>query len=85
MCVHLLSGVQLFAAPWTVALQALLSMELARQEYWNGLPFPFPGDFPIQGLNLHLLSLLHWQADSLPLCHLGSPIFIKVFIKYFIF
>ena len=50
MCVHLLSGVQLFAAPWTVALQALLSMELARQEYWNGLPFPFPGDFPDSGI-----------------------------------
>ena len=24
------------------------------------------------GSNLHLLSLLHWQADSLPLSHLGS-------------
>ena len=29
--------------PWTVARQAPLSMELARQEYWNGLPFPSPG------------------------------------------
>ena len=29
--------------------------------------------FPIQGLNLRLLHLLHWQVDSLPLCHLGSP------------
>ena len=36
--------------------------------------FLLPGIFPIQGLNLHLLSLLHWQADSLPLCHLGSQI-----------
>ena len=25
---------------WTVALQALLSMEFSRQEYWSGLPFP---------------------------------------------
>ena len=25
-----------------------------------------------QGLNLHLFHLLHWQADSLPLSHLGS-------------
>ena len=25
-----------------------------------------------QGLNLRLLSLLHWQEDSLPLGHLGS-------------
>ena len=30
------------AAPWTVALQAPLSMEFSRQEYWSGLPFPSP-------------------------------------------
>ena len=28
--------------------------------------------FPAQGSNLHLLCLLHWQAGSLPLNHLGS-------------
>ena len=27
-----------------------------------------------QGSNAHLLCLLHWQVDSLPLCHLGSPL-----------
>ena len=32
--------------PWTVALQAPLSMEFSRQEYWSGLPFPPPGDLP---------------------------------------
>ena len=26
--------------------QASLSMEFSRQEYWNGLPFPSPGDLP---------------------------------------
>ena len=31
---------------------------------------------PTQGLNLHLLHLLHWQANSLPLSHQGSPICI---------
>ena len=36
------SRVQLFATPWTVACQAPLSIELSRQEYWSGLPFPFP-------------------------------------------
>ena len=30
--------------------------------------------FLTQELNFSLLFLLHWQADSLPLCHLGSPI-----------
>ena len=44
--VNSLSHVQLFATPWTVALQALLSMAFSRQEYWNGLPFPPPGDLP---------------------------------------
>ena len=32
--------------------------------------FLFQGVFLAQGLNLHLV---HWQVDSLPLCHLGSP------------
>ena len=39
-----LSCVQLFATPWTVACQASPSMELSRQEHWSGLPFPTPGD-----------------------------------------
>ena len=34
---------------WTVAHQALLSMEFSRQEYCSGLPFPTPGDFPDSG------------------------------------
>ena len=28
--------------PWTVAHQAPPSMGFSRQEYWSGLPFPFP-------------------------------------------
>ena len=31
---------------WTVAHQALLSMEFSSLEYWSGLPFPPPGDLP---------------------------------------
>ena len=31
--------------------QAPPSMGFSRQEYWSGLPFPFPGYFPTQGLN----------------------------------
>ena len=42
--VSLVSPVQLFATPWTVALQAPLSLGFSRQEYWSGLPFPPPGD-----------------------------------------
>ena len=36
--------------PWTVAHQAPLSMEFSKQEYWSGLPFPFPGDLPNPGI-----------------------------------
>ena len=36
----------LTVTPWTVAHQPSLSMELSKQEYWSGLPFPSPGDPP---------------------------------------
>ena len=35
-----------------------------------GCHFLLQGIFPTQGSNPHLLHLLHWQADSLPLHHL---------------
>ena len=38
----LLSRVQLFATPWTVACQAPPSMGFSRQGYWSGLPFLSP-------------------------------------------
>ena len=37
--------------------------------------------FPDQGSNLHLLRLLHWQADSLPLSHQGSPRLVFLLAK----
>ena len=45
-----LSCIWLFAAPWTVACQAPLSMGFYRQEYWSGLPFPSPGHLPDPGI-----------------------------------
>ena len=62
-----------FLWPHDCSPQAPLSMEFSRQKYWSGLPFPTPKDLPEPGLNLHLLCLLHWQADSFPLCYLGDP------------
>ena len=41
----------------------LLSREFSRQEYWNGLPFPSPGDLPNSGIKPGSSIL---QADSLP-------------------
>ena len=49
-CVYVLSHVQLFVTPWTVACQAPLSMEFSKQEHWSGLPFPTPGDLPSPGI-----------------------------------
>ena len=60
---QLLSHVQLFVIPCTVACQALLSMELSRQEYWSGQPFSFPRDLPDPGIEPGSPA---WQADSLP-------------------
>ena len=68
--IELLSYVLLFATPWTIACQALLSKGFPREEYWNGLSFLLQGIFLTQGSNQHLP---HWQANSLPWCHLGSP------------
>ena len=50
-----LSGVRLLATPWTAAYQAPPSMELPRQDYWSGVPFPTPGDLP--DLRIELVSL----------------------------
>ena len=65
----LLSRVRLFVTPWTVAYQVPQSMGFSRQEYWNGLPFPSPGDLPDSGIKPASLAL---QSDSLPLSHQGS-------------
>ena len=48
--VKLLSHVQLFATPWTVAYQASPSMGFFRQEYWSGVAFPSSGDLPDPGI-----------------------------------
>ena len=50
MCVFSLSHIQLSVAPWTVASQAPLSMEISRQEYWSGLPFLTSVDLPNPGI-----------------------------------
>ena len=40
---------RIFVTAWTVAHKAPLSMEFSKQEYWNGLPIPTPGDLPNPG------------------------------------
>ena len=68
ICMCVLSHVQLFVTPWTVAHWAPLYMGLSRQEYWSGLSFPSPVDFPTQtGIKSMSPAALPLQADSLPI------------------
>jgi len=46
-------------SPWTIALQAALSMGFPRQNYWS-MCHLLQGIFLTQGSNSHPL---HWQAD----------------------
>ena len=60
----------------------------ARVQGWVAMPssgdLPDPAIEPVsQGLNLHLLCLLHWQADSLPLAPSGKPITWNSIVKVF--
>ena len=52
MCIQLLSCIQLCMTPWTVVCQAPLFLGFLKQEYWSGLSFPLPGDFPNPGIKL---------------------------------
>ena len=65
---------------WTAALQAPLSMEFSRQEYWSiGLPCPPSGDLPdpeVEPTSPVSPALL---VDSLPTEQPGKPIYIFFF------
>ena len=65
-CCLVLSGLRLFVSQ-TVHGQIseavlFLSMEFTRQEYWNGLPFPSPGDLHNPGIEPQSPA---WPVDSL--------------------
>ena len=61
-CLTLMTRIRLLC-PW----------EFPGKNTGMGCCFLLQGIFPSQGSNPHLLQLLHWQADSLPLSHLRSP------------
>ena len=71
MKVKSLIRIWLCATPWTVAHQTPPSMGFPRQEYWNGLPFPSPGDLPNPGIKPRSPAL---QADALPSEPPGNPL-----------
>ena len=59
------------ATSWTVAHQALLFIDSPGKNTEMGCHVLLQEIFPTQGSNL---CLLHWQADSLPQNHRGSPL-----------
>ena len=68
-------------SPWTAAHQVPLSVGFSRQEYWNGLPFPSPGDLPQPGIEPGSPAL---QVDFLPSKPPGKSISI-LFYYYYLF
>ena len=75
-CMCVLSHSWLFATPWTIACRLLCPWDFPGENTRAGCHFLLQGIFPTQGSNLLLLSLLHWQANSLPLHRLESPVFL---------
>ena len=82
------SHVHLFVTSWTVALQAPLSIEFSKQEYWSGLPYPPPGDLPAPGVepvSLMFLALAGgffttsttWKAQCLRQVNNLSPLLVN--------
>ena len=71
VCVKLLSCVQLFVTPQMQPTSVLCLWNSPGKNIGMGCHFLLQGIFLTQGLNL---GLLHWQADSLQLSHLGSPL-----------
>ena len=59
------------ATLWAIACQAPLSVGFSRQEHWNGLLFPSPGNLPNPGIKPISPAL---QADSLPTELPGKPL-----------
>ena len=72
--------------PKVVLAHQALSMEFSRQEYWSGCHFILQVIFLTEGSNPSLLSLLHWQMDSLPLAPPGkSHVYAYVHVIYICF
>ena len=63
-----------FVTLWTVDCQAPLSWDFPGKNTGVGCHALLQGIFPTQGLNLHLLGLLHWQMGSSSLAPPGKPL-----------
>ena len=63
------SGSVMSDSLWPHEHPVLLSVGFSKQEYWSGLPFPSPGNFPTQGSNP---GLPHCRQTLYHLSHQGS-------------
>ena len=85
--VQSLRHVCFFCNPMEQPTRLLCAWGFPSQEYYSGLSFLSPAFFPDPGIKAMSPA---WQADSLPLSHLGSPYFrlqsliIHIFGKYFL-
>ena len=73
-----LSCVQTLCSCMDYSPPASISMGLPSQEYWSGLPFPFPGDLHNPGTDLVPLALTGGFFTSEPP---GKPIYSLLYIK----
>ena len=69
----MLSRVQFFVTPRTAITRLLSPWHFSGKNIGMGCYLLLQRISPTQGLNPCLLSLLHWQADSSQLSHLGRP------------
>ena len=67
-----------------IEFQAPLSMVFFRQEYWNGLPFPSPGDLPNLGIEPGS-PVLHTDSFRYQVSHSGSPYVLFIYIYIYIY
>ena len=64
---------RLFATPWAIACQLLCPWDSPGKNAGVDFRALLQEIFPTHGSNLHLLSLLRWQAGSLQLVPPGKP------------
>ena len=76
------SHVRLFVTLWTVACQAPLSMGFSRQEYWNELPCPPPGEIPDPGTKPISLVSPALVRSSLPLVPPEKPLDVVLSMNF---
>ena len=75
-CAQLLSHIQLFGAPWTIPTRLLCPWNSPGKNTGVRCHYLLQGFSPTQILKPHLLHLLIWQVDSLPLSLPGKHIYI---------